>query len=118
MKSLQQVEFEYNDEKFLQSQKALEAPAGGGGPSVQTQLADEMALEELAEDLRSLIYERKFDKAVETIETAWEKLKNLDKDGEAENSDSESEDEDTVNPRRTIERRVQQLVEQLTFELG
>lgn len=38
-------------------------------------LGEEVQLEELSQDLRSLLYERKFEKAVATIEDAFEKDK-------------------------------------------
>lgn len=70
MKNVEELSFVFPDEQSMAKEKEWERAQSN---KVHGALGDEMALNELAEDLRSLIYERKFEKAVSAIETAFEK---------------------------------------------
>ena len=60
----------YSDERLFKRGKEREREAVQGS---ERQLKEALALEEWNEDLRSTIYERKFDKAVRIIEMTWKR---------------------------------------------
>ena len=94
--------FSTADDKLYRKQKEREAAQVS---ERERAVRDQLAVEEWNEDLRGLIYERKFDKAVRSIDKMWEKLDS--KKSTQANSAVEGE----------MENRVSQLVDTLTAEL-
>jgi hypothetical protein len=99
--------FHYDDEKLHAKLKSIEAAAAaahsGGGSSAEGLLGAaatstggsgqhpaEVELEELCEELRGLIYERKFDTALATLESAQEKVRRRARDIEKQQSSASS----------------------------
>ena len=98
--------FSTQDDKLYKKQKERETQQVGAR---ERAMKEALALEEWNEDLRGHIYERKFDKAVRSIERMWDKL-----DSTASTSDSSSSG-GAVSA--DMESRVSQLVDTLTSEL-
>ena len=98
--------FSTADDKLYRKQKEREAAEVS---ERERRVRDQLALEEWNEDLRGHIYERKFEKAVRSIERMWDKL-----DG---NSSSRSSGPANSAVEAEMENRVSQLVDTLTAEL-
>ena len=107
--------FSTADEKLYKKQKEREAQQVA---ERDKQITEQLALEEWNEDLRGWIYERKFEKAVRSIERMWDKLdgSNSSSNGSSNSSSSWS---GPGNPavEAEMENRVAQLVDTLTAEL-
>ena len=99
--------FSTADDKLYKKQKEREAAEVA---ERQRLVRDQLAKEEWNEDLRGWIYERKFEKAVRSIEQMWDKL-----DGSSRGGPSSSSSSSAVEAE--MENRVAQLIDTLTAEL-
>ena len=81
------------------------------------QLSAQQALEDWNEDLRSTIYERKFERAVRIIEKAWQQRGAGLQDESAPSRGNGAASSDIDAMEAEMEKRVTQLVETLTAEL-
>jgi len=105
LKSMQEIDLSYDDERLLYEQQAREQDPRFANDSV---LGEEIMLEELSQDLRTFMYERKFEKAVELAEDAMQQGKlQLDARDTAMQATLKAE----------VEGRIVQLVELLTDDL-
>eukprot|EP00455_Lapot_gusevi_P037091 TRINITY_DN4136_c0_g1_i1.p1 TRINITY_DN4136_c0_g1~~TRINITY_DN4136_c0_g1_i1.p1 ORF type:complete len:758 (-),score=220.96 TRINITY_DN4136_c0_g1_i1:88-2361(-) len=113
MKALQQTRLSQDNNTEKKSRAKLDSdddeppPRPRGEEEIQKHSVaheDMQVLEELAEELGGLIYERKFEQAVSIIETALERMDELDARA-------------VFSARPAVDQRIEQLVELLSFDL-
>ena len=105
--------FSTADERLYRKQKEREAQQVS---ERERQVAEALAQEEWNEDLRGWIYERKFEKAVRSIERMWDRLDDTQTSGGGGGGGSALTANSAVLE-ASMDNRVSQLVDTLTAEL-